>query len=97
MTVTWPITIEDVREARDRIAPFFSPSPLYTYPLLDQLVGHGIRLYVKHENFNPTGSFKVRNALSFMTGLPAPLRAKGVVAATRGNHGLGVAYAARAF
>jgi threonine dehydratase len=52
---------------------------------------------VKHENFNPTGSFKVRNGLSFMTALPDESRARGVVAATRGNHGLGIAYAGRAF
>ena len=97
MTSRWPITIEDVRAARDRIAPYMAPSPLYAYPLLDQAVGHGVRLFVKHENFNPTNSFKIRNALSFMTALPTALRAKGVVAATRGNHGLGVAYAARVF
>jgi threonine dehydratase len=52
---------------------------------------------VKHENFQPTGSFKVRNGLAFMTALPDEARVKGVVAATRGNHGLGIAYAGRAF
>ena len=52
---------------------------------------------MKHENFNPTGSFKVRNGLAFMTALPDDDRAAGVVAATRGNHGLGIAYAGRAF
>ena len=93
----WPITIDDVRAARARIAPFMSPSPVYEYPLLDEAVGHGVRLSVKHENFNPTNSFKVRNALSFMTALPEAERANGVVAATRGNHGLGICWAARAF
>jgi threonine dehydratase len=52
---------------------------------------------VKHENFQPTGSFKVRNGLAFMTALPDEARVNGVVAATRGNHGLGIAYAGRAF
>lgn len=93
----WPITIDDVHAARARIAPFMSPSPLYEYPLLDEAVGHGMRLSVKHENFNPTNSFKVRNALSFMTALPEAERVNGVVAATRGNHGLGICWAARAF
>ena len=97
MPSRWPITMDDVRAARDRIAPYMAPSPLYTYPLLDQAVGHDLRLFVKHENFNPTNSFKVRNALSFMSALPITLREQGVVAATRGNHGLGVAYAARVF
>ena len=92
-----PITLDDVRDAERRIRPFVAPSPLYDYPLLDEAVGHGIRVLVKHENFNPTGSFKVRNGLSFMTALPEAGRARGVVAATRGNHGLGVAFAGRAF
>ena len=93
----FPITLDDVRSAERRIRPFVAPSALYGYPLLDEAVGNGIRVLVKHENFNPTGSFKVRNGLSFMTALPDDRRAKGVVAATRGNHGLGIAYAGRAF
>ncbi|HEX4933065.1 MAG TPA: threonine/serine dehydratase [Gemmatimonadaceae bacterium] len=93
----WPISIDDVRAARARLAPFLQPTPLYHYPLLDEAVGHGIRVLVKQENFNPTNSFKVRNGLSFMTALPEEQRARGVVAATRGNHGLGIAYAGRAF
>jgi threonine dehydratase len=95
--VPFPITLDDVRAARDRIAPFMSPSPVYDYPVLDEAVGHGIRVLVKHENFNPTNSFKVRNALSFVTTLTEAERARGVVAATRGNHGLGMAWAARTF
>jgi threonine dehydratase len=94
---SWPISIDDVHAARSRIAPYLSPTPLWGYPELDALIGHDIRVLVKHENYNPTGSFKVRNGLSFMTALPGPDRARGVVAATRGNHGLGVAFAARQF
>ncbi len=97
MTASWPITLNDVHAARARIAPYMAPSPLYNYPLLDAAVGHGVHVLVKHENFNPTNSFKVRNGLSFMTALPEAQRARGVVAATRGNHGLGIAYASRAF
>lgn len=97
--MAFPISIDDVRAARDRISPYLapSPSPLRAYGELDAAVGHGIRLLVKHENFNPTGSFKIRNGLSFMTALDAAARARGVVAATRGNHGLGVAFAGAAF
>ena len=91
------VSIDDIRAARIRLAPLLSPSPLRNYRELDDAVGHGIRVSVKHENFNPTGSFKVRNGLSFMTALPDEARARGVVAATRGNHGLGIAYAGRAF
>ncbi|MEO7965580.1 MAG: threonine/serine dehydratase, partial [Gemmatimonadaceae bacterium] len=67
------------------------------YPVLDEAVGHGIHVFVKHENFNPTGSFKVRNGISFMSALPNENRARGVVAATRGNHGLGIAFAGKNF
>ena len=91
------VTLDDIRAARIRLAPLLAPTPLRTYRELDDAVGHAIRLYVKHENFNPTGSFKVRNGLSFMTALPDESRARGVVAASRGNHGLGLAYAGRAF
>ena len=89
----WPIAIADVLEARRRIAPHLPPTPLRRYQPLDAAVGSGISVYVKHENHNPTNSFKVRNALSAMAALSAPARQRGVVGATRGNHGLGLAYA----
>jgi threonine dehydratase len=91
------VTLDDIRAARIRLAPLLLPTPLRAYRELDDAVGHSVRVFVKHENFNPTGSFKVRNGLSFMTSLPDESRACGVVAATRGNHGLGLAYAGRAF
>jgi threonine dehydratase len=89
----WPITLEDVLAARRRIEPYLRPTPLRRYAPLDESVGGGISVCVKHENHNPTNSFKVRNALSTMTAMPPEKLARGVVAATRGNHGLGVAYA----
>jgi threonine dehydratase len=92
-----PVTIDDIRAARIRLAPLLSQTPLRAYRELDDAVDHSIHVFVKHENYNPTGSFKVRNGLSFMTALPDEARARGVVAATRGNHGLGIAYAGRAF
>lgn len=97
LLVTWPISLDDVRAAAARLRPYLAPTPCYTYPLLDAGAGGAIRLMVKHENYQPTNSFKVRNAMSFMTALPDDQRARGVVAATRGNHGLGVAFAGRAF
>jgi threonine dehydratase len=89
----WPITIADVLEARRRLAPHLSPTPLRRYQPLDEAVGSGITVFVKHENHNPTNSFKVRNTLSAMSALSAEARSRGVVGATRGNHGLGMAYA----
>jgi threonine dehydratase len=92
----WPVAIDDVHDAQRRIAPFLGHTPLRSHPELDLAVGEGIQVLVKHENFQPTGSFKIRNGLSFMTALPPDRRRRGVVAATRGNHGLGIAFAGRA-
>jgi len=94
-THAWPISFDDVKAARSRIAPHLSPTPFREYPQLAQLVGNGIRLYVKHENHQPTCSFKIRNGLSFMTALSAEERRRGVVAASTGNHGQGIAYGAQ--
>src|SRR3982750_2798807 len=89
---TWPITFDDVERARTRLAPHLVPTPLRSYPLLDAETE--LSLFVKHENHQPTGSFKVRNGLSFMTALTPNERARGVVAASTGNHGQGTAYGA---
>ncbi len=91
--MSWPIGFSDVTGAAERIRPYLSPSPLRSYPTLDDAVGAGIRVLVKHENFLPTGAFKVRNGLSALTALPADALARGVVAASTGNHGQGLAYA----
>jgi threonine dehydratase len=90
---TWPVSIEEVSAARERIRPYLAPTAVRHYAALDEAVGRGIRVSVKHENHNPTNAFKVRNAFSAMTALPSAARARGVVAATRGNHGAGLAYA----
>ncbi len=89
--MSWPITWNDVVAARARIAPHLAPTPLRHYPILDAATG--ARVLVKHENHLPTNAFKARNAISFMTALPAEQRARGVIAATRGNHGAGLAWA----
>ena len=89
----WPIAFEDVLAAEARIRPHLAPTPLRAYAPLDAAVGHGITVLVKHENHQPTNAFKVRNALSVLTALDDAERARGAVAATRGNHGLGLAWA----
>ena len=95
MLDTIPILFSDVLASRERIRPYLPPSPVRNYATLDECVGADVRVFVKHENHLPTNSFKVRNGLSFMTALEAPLRSRGVVAATRGNHGLGLAFAGK--
>lgn len=91
-----PVTYDDILAARDRLRPFFEPSPVRHYPLLDELVGYGIRVLVKHENHLPTGSFKVRNGTASITALSSEQAERGVIAATTGNHGLGLAWAGAA-
>jgi threonine dehydratase len=92
--MTAPITIDDVRAARARLAPYLAPTPLRAYPQLDEAIP-GLSLFVKHENVQPTGSFKVRNGVATVTALDAAQRAAGVVGATTGNHGLGLSFAGR--
>jgi threonine dehydratase len=94
--VTLPVSYDDILAARERLRPFFSASPVRHYPLLDELVGYGIRVLVKHENHLPTGSFKVRNGTSSITALTSEQAERGVIAATTGNHGLGLAWAGAA-
>lgn len=90
-----PISIDDVRAAADRLRPHLTPTPLRSYPLLDALVGHGVRVWVKHENHQPTQSFKIRNGLNAILALTPAERARGCIGASTGNHGQGIAYAGR--
>ncbi len=91
-----PIRYTDVTVARERLRAHLPASPAMHYPLLDDLVGNGIHVWVKHENHLPVNTFKVRNATSALTALVErdPEAAKrGVAAATTGNHGQGLAWA----
>jgi threonine dehydratase len=85
----------DVLDAVARIRPHLAPTPLRRYPPLERLVG--TRVHVKHENFNPTGAFKVRGGINLVSRLSDDERRRGVIAASTGNHGQSVAYAARLF
>ncbi len=89
--MVWPITWDDVVHARARLAPHLSPTPLRNYRALDTEVG--ARVLVKHDNHLPTNAFKARNAMSLITALDEGERTRGVIAATRGNHGAGLAWA----
>ena len=92
---SFPITFQDVLEAQRRIRPFLPATPLRRYRSLDEAVGRGIAVWVKHEDCQPTNSFKARNNLSVATALSDEERRRGLLAATRGNHGQGLAWAGR--
>src|SRR5688572_4753524 len=92
----WPeITLGDVRAAAERIAPYLGPTPLYSYAGLDRLVG--AEVWVKHENHQPVGAFKVRGGVNLVSQLDDGERERGLIAASTGNHGQSIAYAARLF
>jgi threonine dehydratase len=84
-------TLEDVVAAKARVYAHMRPSPLMHHPLLDEWVG--CRVWVKHENHNPTGSFKVRGGLNLVAQLQDHERQRGVIAASTGNHGQSLALA----
>ena len=75
--------------------PHLEPTPFRHYPGLSALTG--AETWVKHENFQPTGAFKVRGGINLVSRLDEDARRRGVIAASTGNHGQSVAYAARLF
>ncbi len=85
----------DVLEARRVVSRYLSRTPLYHYPGLSDLVG--TEVWVKHENHQPIGAFKVRGGIYLMSQLGPEERSAGVVTASTGNHGQSIAWAARAF
>jgi threonine dehydratase len=90
-----PITFDDVLAAEARLRPHLAPTALRTYAQLDELVGSGVQVFVKHENHQPTQSFKIRNGLNAILGRTAEQRARGVIGASTGNHGQGIAFGGR--
>jgi threonine dehydratase len=85
----------DVIAAADRIRPLIKRTALLRSAPLSELAGADV--YLKLENQQTTGSFKLRGALNVMATFTGDQRRRGVVASSAGNHGLGVAYAARHF
>jgi len=86
--------LADIEHAARLVYTAMPPTPQYSWPLLNQALG--LDAWVKHENHTPTGAFKVRGGVVYLDGL---LRRQpdvpGVIAATRGNHGQSIAFAAR--
>src|ERR1700686_4634592 len=82
-----------VNAAEGRIRTHVHETPLELPPALNELTGASV--YLKLENLQLTGSFKVRGAFNALLAATNDERARGVVAASSGNHGAGVAYAGR--
>lgn len=95
MSTVRPPTFTDVLEARRLIRDYLQPTPLHHYPALSKVLG--CEAYVKHENHQPVGAFKVRGGINLCARLSEEERRRGVIAASTGNHGQSVAYGARLF
>jgi threonine dehydratase len=80
-------TLPQLEAAEALIRRHFPATPQYAWPLLAQRAG--CEVWVKHENHTPTGAFKVRGGIVYFDGLAS----RGVISATRGNHGQSLAYA----
>src|SRR5690606_34349789 len=85
------ITIEDVRRAREAIADLTRLTPAWPSPTLGAITG--VPVFLKCEQMQRTGSFKVRGAANFVHRLSADQARRGLVAASAGNHAQGIAIA----
>jgi len=87
-------SFHQIHEAQELIYRSMPPTPQYTWPLINQRLG--AEAWIKHENHTPVGAFKLRSALVYVSWLKQTQpHLAGIVAATRGNFGQGVAMAAR--
>lgn len=87
------LTLEQIHTAKRRISSYVYETPMIRLNGLDELLG--CQVYIKAENMQKTNSFKLRGALNKMLSMPLEQLQQGVVAASSGNHGKGVAYAAK--
>ncbi len=89
------ITLADVFKARQTIAPYLSPTPLFSYHGLNTLLAN--QTYIKHENHQPVGAFKVRGGVNLIAHLSPEERKRGVLTASSGNHGQSIAFGSKLF
>src|SRR6187397_378141 len=96
LALTTELSLQEIEEAAEVVYRSMPATPQYRWPTLDARVGASV--WVKHENHAPTGAFKVRGGLVYMDELVrSGDRPAGVIAATRGNHGQSVGFAARQY
>lgn len=87
------IALPRITSAHEKIQPHIRKTPLELSPQLSEKTGSEV--YLKLENWQKTGSFKIRGALNKMLSLSSEEKQKGIITASAGNHGLGVAHAAK--
>jgi threonine dehydratase len=90
------LTLEDIESASRTVYAAMSPTPQYCWPLLCERLG--AEVWVKHENHSPVGAFKIRGGLVYFAHLAQSGHIpRGVISATRGNHGQSVGFGARRY
>lgn len=90
------VTLTDIQQAQSRLKGISVHTPLFEAHLTDRLSSASGRLFLKLENLQPIGAFKLRGAYNKIATLSPDERQHGVIAYSSGNHAQGVAYAARA-
>lgn len=88
-------TYDDVLAAVPVVHRYLRPTPLIEWPALSAALG--CRLYLKHENHNPTTAFKVRGGVYLVSRLHPEQKSRGIIGCTTGNHGQSLAFACREF
>ena len=89
-------SLDDLERATAVVGAVMPPTPQYAWPLLQRRFG--VEVVVKHENHTPIGAFKVRGGVNYVDRLKRDRpQVKGIVSATRGNHGQSLAYAGKHF
>jgi len=89
------LTINDIKKAKENVSKVAYATPLTLAPVLSKL--YDAQIYLKKENLQVTGSFKLRGAFNKIANISDEEKAKGVVAASAGNHAQGLAYSAKYF
>jgi threonine dehydratase len=93
MVTTMLPSLAEIESAARVVYGVMPPTPQYCWPLLCERLG--AEVWVKHENHTPLGAFKIRGGLTYFESLARDKNIKGVITATRGNHGQSVGFAAR--
>ena len=88
-------SLKEIFLARRNIQPYLTKTPLFSYPGLYQPLG--AEAWIKHENHNPTGAFKIRGGINLVSQLSSSEKERGVITASTGNHGQSIALASRIF
>jgi threonine dehydratase len=92
-----PPTLDEIRAARDRIAPYVVRTPVHHWrsPAVETRFPPGTEIHLKLELFQRTGTFKARGAVNNALALDAEARRRGITAISAGNHAIAAAYAAK--